>query len=44
MNEYTPKGFKSWSDYRKWQHKCDVIMGIVLASASVILLVTCGGT
>lgn len=29
MNDYIPKGFKSWHDYYKWQHRCDIIVGIV---------------
>ena len=29
FNEYTPKGFRSWHEYRKWQHIADICGGIV---------------
>lgn len=43
INEYKPKHFKSWQDYRKWQHIADLIGGGVCTIVAVAALYCCGG-
>ena len=43
FNEYTPKGFRSWREYRKWQHIADIIGGAVCCLITAVTLYCCGG-
>ena len=42
MHEYTPKGFESWRQYRKWQYICDIAQAVVAFVALVALCIWAG--
>lgn len=42
MNEYTPKGFKSWWEYRKWQYACDIAKAVIAFGSLVGLCMWAG--
>lgn len=42
MNEYTPKGFKSWREYRKWQYVCDIAKAIIAFGSLIGLCIWVG--
>lgn len=42
MHEYTPKGFKSWWEYRKYQYACDIAKAIIAFGSLVGLCMWAG--
>jgi len=41
FDEYKPKGFDSWEQYRRWQHIADVCGVMIAILVTVGTLATC---